>query len=524
MTPIRVKMRRDLGGECLLRTMRPAGRVAGALLLALLSASLRAAEQSPSKPNLLFIWTDEQRADTMVAYGNTKIHAPNLDKLASESIVFRNAYVTQPVCTPSRSSVMTGLWPHTSGCTTNNVPLAKENPCLPEFVADRQYRTAYMGKWHLGDEIFPQHGFEQMVSIEDSYARYYGPGRDRTQRSDYHHFLLSKGYKPDQKDGTFGREFACRLPIEHCKPRFLETRACEFLRQHRDEPFILYVNFLEPHMPFFGPLDREHRLDEVFLPANFADPLEDNEPLRYRLMREHCSEVYGRDEAAFRELTRKYWGLVTQVDRSVGEILKALDDLGLADRTIVVFTSDHGDMMGSHKLVTKTVMYEESVRVPWLMRVPALGRQQRMITSPVSHIDLVPTLLDLMGVTVPDRLAGQSLVPLMRGGKAAEDHVFIEWNPGTGVHVVEGGSKLASKAEIERIRQARIRTAVSPDGWKLCLSDADKSQLFNLREDPGETRNLFDSGRHEDVIARLTERIRRWQQKTGDIAKLPDRR
>ncbi|HPD30855.1 MAG TPA: sulfatase-like hydrolase/transferase [Phycisphaerae bacterium] len=524
MTSIIAKMTRDHDGKRLSRSIGSAGRLGGVLLLGLLSASLWAAEQSRSGPNLLFIWTDEQRADTMAAYGNTKIHAPNLDKLASESIVFRNAYVTQPVCTPSRSSVMTGLWPHNSGCTTNNVPLPRQVLCLPELVGDRGYRTAYMGKWHLGDEIFPQHGFEQMVSIEDGYARYYGPGRDRTQRSDYHRFLLSKGYKPNQKDGTFGREFASRLPIEHCKPKFLETRACEFLRRHRDEPFILYVNFLEPHMPFFGPLDREHRLDEVFLPANFSDPLEDNEPLRYRLMGEYCARVYGRDEAAFKELTRKYWGLVTQVDRSIGEILKALDELKLSDKTIVVFTSDHGDMMGSHKLVTKTLMYEESVRVPWLMRVPELGRQQRMITSPVSHIDLVPTLLDLMGMRVPDGLAGYSLVPLMRGGKAAEDHVFMEWNPGTGVHVVEGGSKIASQAEIDRIREARIRTIVSPDGWKLCLSDTDRSQLFNLRDDPGETRNLFDSGRHEDVIVRLTERIRRWQQKTGDTMKLPDGR
>ena len=106
------------------------------------------------KPNLLFIWTDEQRADTMAAYGNTKIHAPNLNRLAAESVVFERAYVTQPVCTPNRSAVMTGLWPHTSGCTRNNIPLPAVVPCLPEMLNDPDYRSAYMGKWHLGDEIF----------------------------------------------------------------------------------------------------------------------------------------------------------------------------------------------------------------------------------------------------------------------------------------------------------------------------------------------------------------------------------
>jgi arylsulfatase A-like enzyme len=485
------------------------------------SAAVFAADAKPARPNLLFIWTDEQRADTMAVYGNTKIHTPSLNRLAGEGVVFRQAYVTQPVCTPSRSSVLTGLWPHTNGCTTNNVPLAGDVRCLPELIHDPQYRTAYMGKWHLGDEIFAQHGFAEMVSIEDGYLKYYGPQRDRKQRSDYHHFLLAKGYKPDQKDGTFSRAFASRLPIELCKPKFLETRACEFLRRHQHESFILYINFLEPHMPFFGPLNNEHDLSEVYLPASFHDPLEANEPLRYRLLRESCRETYGRTEAALKELTRKYWGLVTQVDRSVGAILKTLDELGLADKTIVVFTSDHGDMMGAHQLVTKTVMYEESVKVPWLMRIPETGGRQRVIADPVSHIDMVPTLLDLMGARIPRHLPGQSLVPLMRGQKVAEDHVFIEWNPGADMSVARGGSKLASAAEIDLARKARIRTVVSPDGWKLCLSDKDKSQLFNLREDPGETRNLFDSGRYQDVIDRLAGQIRRWQRKTGDTVELP---
>jgi len=494
----------------------------GSVLVGGLACRSLAAEPAPRKPNLLFIWTDEQRADTMAVYGNARIHAPNLNMLAGESIVFERAYVTQPVCTPSRSSVLTGLWPHTNGCTTNDIPLSADVRCLPELIGDPQYRTAYMGKWHLGDEIFAQHGFQEMVSIEDGYLKCYRPNRDRSRRSDYHHFLLSKGYQPDRDNKTFSRQFACRLPIEHCKPKFLEMKACEFLRRNRNQPFILYINFLEPHMPFFGPLDDEHDPSEVYLPLNFLDPLEDNEPLRYRLLREFCREHYGRDEASLKELTRKYWGLVTQVDRGVGEILKTLDELRLSDNTIVVFTSDHGDMMGSHGLVMKTVMYEEAVKVPWLMRIPGSDYRPRAITQPVGHIDVVPTLLDLMGVEVPPDLQGHSLVPLIRGRQPAEDHVFIEWNPGTGLNLAKKGSRLASKADLDRIRQERIRTVVSPDGWKLCLSDTDKSQLFNLREDPGETRNLFDSGRHRDVIARLSERIRQWQRKTGDTVELPE--
>ncbi len=472
------------------------------------------------QPNLLFIWTDEQRADTMAAYGNAKIHAPHLNKLAGQSIVFRKAYVSQPVCTPSRSTVMTGLWPHTTGCTRNNVPLPSDTPCLPELLGDPDYRTAYMGKWHLGDEIFVQHGFQEWASIEDGYWKYYGKARDRSARSGYHRFLIEHGYKPGAGN-RFSRDFAARRPIEHCKPKFLELQACEFLRRHRNDPFALYVNFLEPHMPFYGPLDDEHDPNEIDLPANFADPLEDNEPLRYRIRRENCRVKYGKDADSIRRLIARYYGLVTQVDRSVGAILETLENLGLADNTIVVYTSDHGDMMGSHHMVEKCVMYEEAVRVPWLMRIPQLGRSGRTIDNPVSHVDMVPTLLELMGRPARKDLPGHSLVPLIRGGRPVEDHVFIEWSPGArrvrrGEHVAH----LGSKEEVDRVAGERTRTVVSPDGWKLCLSDLDKCQLFNLKDDPGETKNLFDSGRHQDMIGRLSRRIHQWQEHVGDRAEV----
>ncbi|UCH64257.1 MAG: sulfatase-like hydrolase/transferase [Fidelibacterota bacterium] len=480
---------------------------------AAIAPRLRPEIQRPDRPNLLFIWTDQQRADTMEVYGNTKIHAPNLNRLAAESIVFQKAYVTQPVCTPSRSSVVTGLWPHTTGCTANNIPLPEDTPCFPELLNDPAYRTAYMGKWHLGDEIFLQHGFHEWVSIEDLYISHYRPERDRSLRSGYHHFLTELGYQPDLGD-KFSRKFAASLPIEHCKPKFLELQACDFLRRHSRKPFILYINFLEPHSPYSGPLNDEHDPAEIDLPANFNDPLEENEPLRYRLLQEYYQANYGESEQEYRELIARYYGLVTQVDRSVGAILNTLDELGLRDSTIVVYTSDHGDMMGSHRMVTKQVMYEESSRVPWLVRIPQLADHNRIIKAPVSHIDMVPTLMELLAGEADADLPGQSLVPLIRGEKVAEDHVFIEWNPN--VHRVKPGSTLAPQSEMDRVAQERTRAVVSPDGWKLCLSDADKCQLFNLNSDPGETTNLYDPGRHQDVIRRLTDRIHRWQEKSRD--------
>ena len=479
-------------------------------------ASRSAFGRARSKPNLLFIWTDEQRADTMAVYGNMKIHTPNLNRLAAESVIFEKAYVTQPVCTPNRSTVMTGLWPHTSGCTRNNIPLPLKIPCLPELLNDSDYRTAYMGKWHLGDEIFAQHGFQEWISMEDGYTSYYSEGRDRSKRSDYHHFLIEHGYQPDS-GSKFSRAFAARRPIEHCKPKFLELKACDFLRRHRGQPFILYINFLEPHMPFFGPLDGEHESKEVELPVNFNDPLEENEPLRYRIIQEYCRAKYGEDEKDIRELISRYWGLVTQVDLSVGAILKTLEDLGLDENTIVVYTSDHGDMMGSHHMVEKSVMYEEAVRIPWLMRIPQLRGRNRLIRNPVSHIDIMPTLLELLDRKCDERFPGQSLVPLIKGKQVGHDHVYIEWNPNSGaIKIKKGGTSLASREELKRLENEHSRAVISPDGWKLCLSDKDKCQLFNLQKDPGETINLFDLGLHGDVILRLTRKIHEWQELAKD--------
>ncbi|MHC4179589.1 MAG: sulfatase-like hydrolase/transferase, partial [Planctomycetota bacterium] len=321
------------------------------------------------------------------------------------------------------------------------------------------------------------------------------------------------GYQPN-RNNVFTRDFAARRPLQHCKPKFLEREACKFLRQHRDAPFILYVNFLEPHMPFFGPLDDEHDPSQVDLPANFDDPLEENEPLRYRLLRESYRSRYP-DEAAWRRLIARYWGLVTQVDLSVGAILGTLAELGLDKNTIVVYTSDHGDMMGSHKLLAKTVMYEESARIPWLMRIPQRGTPRKVIDDPVSQIDLVPTLLDLMGAERDDRLPGHSLVRRIQGEAPAEDHVFIQWNPGAGFRAPKKVD-FATKEEIARVARESTRAVVSPDRWKLCLSDLDKPQLFNLADDPHETTNLVDRAEHRDVVRRLTARIHKWQASVDD--------
>ena len=483
--------------------------------------AVNACSPERTKPNLLFIWTDEQQYFTMKAYGNEVIQTPNLDRLASASFVFEKAYVTQPVCSPDRASVMTGLYPHTHGIVANNIPLPEQSRTLPELIDDPDYNTAYMGKWHLGDEIFAQRGFKTWVSIEDNYIPYYGPDRDREARSDYHHWLVEKGYQPDERN-RFSRSFAARLPLEHCKPKFLESKAIEFLESNSENPFILYINFLEPHMPFFGPLDSLYSPDEVILPGNFNDVSSADDPLSHRLKREGDKRRYGSTEADFRELIAKYWGLVTQVDMSVGAILDKLESLGLSENTIVVFTSDHGDMMGAHRMVAKGVMYEESVRIPFLLKDPRMNSSQRNISERVSQVDIVPTLLDLMDREIPENLEGKSLVPFLLEDNFPAEDIFIEWNSHMDYRVRDWAKKDPMEADsLQRAANPSIRTIISKEGWKLSLSNRDKSQLFDLNKDPLEIENLYYKDEYKQTINELAGRIKDWQQATNDTLFIP---
>jgi arylsulfatase A-like enzyme len=481
-------------------------------------AILRGAMTRPSRrPNLVVFLPDQQRADTIDCYGPAlgRIHAPNLSRLATQSTVFERAYVTHPVCTPSRSSLLTGTWPHHNGCTHNNMALAAPWKCFPEMLAGADYRTAYMGKWHLGDEVFAQHGFEEWASIEDLYQEYFSASRDPRAISDYSKFLQSRGQKPDQADGSFSRRTASNLPIELSKPVFLEGRACDFIERHRREPFVLFVSFLEPHSPYNGPLNNEHTAAEVEFEPSATSTFGTDAPLRYRLKQEFQEKEFGTTVDDYRKTKRNYQGLVTLIDRSIGRILGKLEELQLMDNTIVVHTSDHGDMMGAHRLFEKEVMFEQAARVPYLVRLPGQQRQSR-VAQPVSHIDFAPTMLDLLGMAPHPQCVGHSRASLVRGEVQPAEPVFLEWSPNTGKEKFKKGTTLASPQEIKRATGESTRAVVSADSWKLCLRDTGETELYNLGVDPGETTNLAGASAARAVRQRLTAEILAWQKRFND--------
>ncbi len=484
------------------------------------------------QPNVLLIWTDEQRFDTMKAYGNSHIKTPNLDRLASQSFVFDRAYCCQPVCTPSRGCILTGRWPHQHGARANNTPLHQDSKTIAELI-DPAYRRAYIGKWHLGDEITAQHGFDEWTSIEDGiYRSFYSNPEDLERRSDYHHFLVENGFTPNGQasDGAkvFSRGYTAVMPYKFTKAGFLGKTAGDFIRNHDPStPFLASVNFLEPHMPFFGPYNDMYDPDELPVGPAFATPPGDDISVRNRAI---CAMYQqkgfeGKDmhtEQGCRRLRANYYGLVSMVDDAVGEILDALDDSGMADNTIVIFTSDHGEMMGDHGMVTKGVMYEESVHIPLLMRVPWLNKEEKHIEGPISQIDLTPTILDLLDQPLPDNLEGTSRLPVLEGEADLSDNdVFYLWH--SNVYNTKGVDVPGVDPDVvAAVGQGEWRCVTTADGWKLHLCATDPvNELFNVKDDPHELKNRFDDPACAEVKRELAGKIKAWMQRVGDETPLP---
>ena len=464
----------------------------------------------PKRPNILFLWTDQHRGDTVPWAGNAAVKAPNFfQPFGEKSFVFQRTYVTQPVCTPSRGSLMTGLCPHNHGSINNNIKLRADCRTIAEYLPS-DYATAYYGKWHLGDENNAQHGFRDWRSIEDLYREFYTNPAELERFSDYHNFLVSHGFPPDQKGegkdkaAIFSRTFAAALPERYTKAAFLADEAEKFLHARRDgQPFILSVNTLEPHPPTYGPLNDHHAADALPMGPAFAQPVVDGAKIvRRQYNRTNVTEGYKnhpiKTVADWRRLRCNYYGLVSMVDNAFARIMRALEASGQADNTIVVYTSDHGDMCGDHRLMQKGNFYEGSVHVPLAIHVPWLSRRRVDFDTPISTVDVVPTLLDLAGIDISGSVDGRSRAHVLRNPKSWQpENITTEWNdvddPG-----YDG------------------RSRITADGWKLNLYRDDVPELYHLKSDPGEMHNLAARPEHRDRVRQLADELSAWQQQTKD--------
>jgi arylsulfatase A-like enzyme len=410
--------------------------------------------------------------------------------------------------------------------------LSPDAPSVAKSVGD-DYRSAWFGRWHLGDELRSQHGFDEWTSCADLNWHQYKNPEDWATFSDYHRFLSDAGYVPDQfhpGGKHFGLEIPAHVPPEFHMATFLGGRVADFIESCGDDPYVLYVSTLEPHPPFTGPYDGLYDPETLPLEESFLRYPEGSSGLnrlRADFYRDNVRDGEDMsDDDSWRKLRAQYWGNVKFVDDMVGTIMGAIERSPAADRTIVVFTTDHGEMIGSHAMLEMRTPYEDASRIPLLMRVPWLEDGGTTIPGNISQVDLVPTLLDLLGEPISEEVQGSSKVGVLKGTDTlAGNDVFVQQNgiqdrDLTNEPDAHTWSKGKAK-ELVYLTTLPWRSVITSDRWKLTLYTDDQCELYDLNNDPSEFNNLFDRPEHRDRISQMTARLGRWQNEFGDLAPLP---
>ncbi len=434
---------------------------AGAAGMALAPALARA--KSDRRPNVLFILPDEWRAQALGSMGNTDVRTPHIDKIAGEGILFRNTLANTPVCCPARANIQTGMYTSRNGMVANDLRLRESLKGMGTAFSRAGYRTGYVGKWHLdGGPRFP--GFIP-------------PG---PRRHGYQHWAANE-CNHNYFHNWYFRDVNVPIVTRRYMPDVWADLAVEFLYQAQgSQPFFLMVAPGAPHDPYVVP----EKYFKMYNP----------ETLKMRPNWVPGVRGGGRDQIA------RYYGAITAIDGQIGMIMKTLDELGLAENTIVLFSSDHGNMLGSQGQILKRKPWEESIRVPGVLRYPSQvkGRQQK--DTLFSHVDFAPTLLSLCGIEVPGNMQGTDLSQVVLGNsdQGPESAFFQIFGPYHGGHVKHAWRGVRT----ERYLYARTQSAP----WL----------LYDLQKDPYEMHNLADDPAARSLRETMNGRLEKWMKKIGD--------
>jgi uncharacterized sulfatase len=440
-----------------------------------------------SPRQIVFMMTDTQRKDMLGCYADTGLATPRLDRLAAEGVRFEAAYTCQPVCGPARAALFTGTFPHVNGGWANCLALGDNVKTVGQRLADQGIATAYIGKWHLdgGD--------------------YFGLGRcpegwDPDYWYDMRNYLeeLSPEDRLRSRSPALNRD--PNLTVEFTFARRCSDRAIRYLEQHAGDDFLLVISYDEPHDPFvcprpFSEMYRDYRFPKR---PNVWDRLGDK-PEHHRAW---AGAAVNSDRDAFEIVAPDYFGCNSFVDDEIGRVLDAVERH--APAALVIYTSDHGDLLGSHCLRGKgPAMYEEVVAMPFIVRWPGHAPAGAVSHALVSHIDVAPTIMDAMGLPLPRSLHGRSLLSTLREpGHTTNDMVFMEFGRYEVDHDGFGGFQ-----PVRACRDARYKLVVN-----LMTSD----ELYDLEADPYEMRNLIASPEHAAVRDRLHDRLLDWMNDTRD--------
>lgn len=437
----------------------------------------------------IVIMTDTQRKDMLGCYADTGLKTPSLDRLAAQGIRFERAYCCQPVCGPGRAALFTGTFPHSNGSWANSMALGDTVKTVGQRLSDQGVHTAYMGKWHLDG------------------SDYFGLGRapegwDAAQWYDMRNYLeeLSPEDRLRSRSPATNR---AGIDAEFTFGRRCSNRAVEFLRRHHDQDFLLVVSYDEPHGPFLCPepfASMYHDFDFPKTPA-FYDDLK-NKPAHQRIWAAGSVDRSLEEKKAARIRNPDYFGCHSFVDGEIGRVLDSVDRF--CPGAMVIYTSDHGDAMGAHGLSNKgPAMYDDITNIPLLIRWPGHAPSGAVCPHPVSHIDVVPTLLDLFAI-VPSRvLEGTSLVPCLREpARRVNNEIFMEYSRYETDHDGFGG--------FQPIR------CVFDGRYKLVINLLTSDELYDLSADRYELNNLIGDDAHTPIRNGLHDRLIDWMNRTRD--------
>ncbi|MFO7958095.1 MAG: sulfatase [Candidatus Brocadiia bacterium] len=438
-----------------------------------------------ARPNIIMFMPDDHPYQAIGAYGNDWVQSSNVDRLAEEGVLLQNAFVTNSLCAPSRASIMTGLYSHAHRVCANRVTprleeieLSKEFITFPEVLQEHGYETAFIGKSHFRP-FLRDRGFDYYFGFR-AHGWYHDP-----------HVAEATSPEGPYED----REYKGHLTD------ILTEHAVKFLKQPHDRPFILFVWYKAPHVPLEPPERFEHLYEDQHIepPETWGADLSD----RPEWVSSRTSDrPTGERLEKWMEQQRQRCRLLAGVDESVGRVLDTLDELGIAEDTAVIHTSDNGFFMGEFGMSDKRLMYEPSIKVPFLMRYPGLIEPGSTEDHMILNIDIGPTLLDLAGVPVPEGMHGRSFLPLLQGQE-------VDWREDWLYEYYEY-PLLGYIPPFRGIRTERYKLIFWYSRWP------QEHELYDLQEDPQELHNLADDPQYEDLIEELHHRMRALRHETDD--------
>ena len=487
------------------------------------------------RPNILFICTDQQRGDSLNCTGASWAVTPNLDKLAGEGALFKKCYVQNPVCSPSRASLFTGKYVANHGLHANGVPLPARHKLFTRTLADAGYDCGMIGKQHLS----PCDSWQTEPRFDDGYRVFqwaHGPNH-RALENDYHAWLRKKHPDiyaeifPDKganESTAYSNKANTGTPIDHVKKEahyshWVAECATDFIGESRDQdqPFCLVANFFDPHHSFGAPQEFRDLIDSEAIPAPVTREHElNNKPgeQTFYSKTSYAGVAPGFQdytEAQICEIRAQYWAMIALVDYEVGRILQALDAAGQTENTLVVFTSDHGEMLGNHQQLLKgPQLYDDLTHVPLIMRWPDKVAAGQSVDALVQWVDLPATLLDVAACAPGQGVQGDSLLPLISGQHPRwRDWALSEYRD----------SGFTTDPQI-------MTTMLRHDQWKLIIwhgSPATQGlrngELYDLSADPHELYNLFHEPAHATVRQRLKLKLLDVMAETEDRSVAPIR-